>query len=177
MRPQKSFTGQPIRDLQTMLRVIAKHKGHPTPLVPDGIYGPATMKQVSEFQRSKGLPPTGSADRETWEAILLEYGPAKVNLRPAESLQIVLNPGTVIESGQENPHVYLIQSMLEVMYRRYKSVKSPGFSGILDQKTENSLKSFQTLAGLASTGKLDKLTWKYLVLQYPLAADGYLPQK
>ena len=47
MRPPESFVGQPIRSLQTMLRVIAENDpSHPT-LVPDGIYGPETVDAVA----------------------------------------------------------------------------------------------------------------------------------
>ena len=41
---------------------------------------------------------------------------------------------------------------------------------ILDELTAESLRNFQTLSGLPVTGELDKITWKYLALQYPLAA-------
>lgn len=175
MRPEESFLGQPIRDLQTMLRVIALDRGEAFPLVPDGIYGASTMKQVSEFQKRHGLPPTGAADQQTWEAILKEYIPAKVSRRPAESVQILLNAGTVLRSGTEDPNIFIVQAMLEVLYRRYTSVRSPGFSGILDLKTEDSIKSFQRLSGLDVTGRLDKLTWKNLALQYPMAASYTVP--
>ena len=175
MRPQETFLAQPIRDLQTMLRVIAKHRGEPLPLIPDGIYGAATMKQVSDFQKRRGLPPTGAADQLTWEAILEEFIPAKVNLRPAEPLHILMNAGIAVKKGDKDPNVFLIQAMLEVLNQRYTSVKSPGFSGILDDRTEASIRSFQILSGLSVTGKLDKLTWKNLALQYPLAASSAAP--
>ena len=177
MRPAESFIGQPIRNLQTMLRVIAKHKGLPNPLIPDGIYGADTMRQVSSFQKENGLPPTGTADQATWEAILREYLPARVNLQPAEPLHILLNAGDTAGTGREDPNIYVIQAMLEVLFKRFKSVKSPGFSGILDIGTIESVKSFQVLSNLPPTGKIDKVTWKNLALQYPLAASNVIPQK
>ena len=175
MRPQESFLAQPIRDLQTMLRVIAKHRGEPIPLIPDGIYGTSTMKQVSDFQKRHGLPPTGAADQLTFETILKEFLPAKVSLRPAEPIHVLMNAGMVLKAGDKDPKIFLVQAMLEVLYQRYSSVKSPGFSGILDPRTEESIKSFQLLSGLTVNGKLDKLTWKNLALQYPLAASSASP--
>ena len=76
MRPDESFVGQPIRSLQTMLRVLAEHDPRHETLVPDGIYGPATVSAVSKFQRIHGLPVTGIADQRTWEQIVAEYEPA-----------------------------------------------------------------------------------------------------
>ena len=46
MRPLSSFVGQPIRSLQTMLRVIAEDDPTHLRIVPDGIYGPETTAGV-----------------------------------------------------------------------------------------------------------------------------------
>ena len=46
MRPLSSFVGQPIRSLQTMLRVIAEDDPTHLRIVPDGIYGPETTAAV-----------------------------------------------------------------------------------------------------------------------------------
>ena len=170
MRPPESFLSQPIRNLQTMLRVIAKQQNHPRPLIPDGIYGPETMQAVSEFQKQHGLPPTGTADRRTWDAILNCYHPARISLIPAQPLHVLMEPQEILQSGDSHPNLYLVQAMLEVISKAFLSVEHPGFSGCLDTKTVNALKSFQLLCGLQESGKLDKITWKHLALQYPLAA-------
>ena len=50
MRPDETLVGQPIRSLQTMLRIIAEaNPKHPS-VVPDGIYGPDTIRAVTYFQ-------------------------------------------------------------------------------------------------------------------------------
>ena len=100
MRPDSSFINQPIRSLQTMLRVIAKNDNvHPT-LVPDGIYGPQTVRAVSIFQRTHGIPVTGVTDNATWDAIWRSYEPALVEQAEAAGLHIMLNPGQVIRKGE-----------------------------------------------------------------------------
>ena len=43
MKPTESLLGQPIRSLQTMLRVLAENDDEYKVLIPDGIYGPDTM--------------------------------------------------------------------------------------------------------------------------------------
>ena len=58
MRPKESFVGQPIRSLQTMLRVLAEDDRTLPTVVPDGIYGPETITAISAFQRRMGLPVT-----------------------------------------------------------------------------------------------------------------------
>ena len=59
MRPGESFIGQPIRSLQTMLRIIGENTGQPESLIPDGIYGPETVRAVSAFQRRHGVDEPG----------------------------------------------------------------------------------------------------------------------
>ena len=171
MRPPESFIGQPIRSLQTMLRVIAEDDPSHVKIVPDGIYGPETMSAVSAFQRRHGLQVTGITDQPTWEAIVAVYEPALTRVDEAEPLQIVLNPGQILRRGERHPNVYLLQGILAVLAEVYESIQKPGLTGILDNATSDALTSFQYLSGLPMTGELDKLTWKHLALQYPMASN------
>jgi peptidoglycan hydrolase-like protein with peptidoglycan-binding domain len=65
MRPKESFVSQPVRSLQTMLRVLAEDDNELSSLVPDGIYGNQTRQAVSTFQRKYGIPMTGVVNEET----------------------------------------------------------------------------------------------------------------
>lgn len=171
MRPSESFLGQPIRSLQTMLRVIAQNDpNHPT-LVPDGIYGPETVQSVSFFQRKHGLPITGITDQGTWDTIVSEYEPARVYQDAAHPLHILLDPGQIIRKGERHPHLHLVQGMLSTLSEAHKSISPPSKNGLLDEPTADSLASFQYLSALPMSGELDKHTWKQLTLQYPLAVS------
>ena len=171
MRPDESFIQQPIRSLQTMLRVIAEDDPTHMSLVPDGIYGPETVQAVSIFQRKHGLAVTGITDMETWDAVVSEYEPARIRVEEAEALRIILNPGQVIRKGEAHPNIYLVQAILSVLSEVYESITAPGMSGILDDATADALSAFQFLSDLPATGNLDKNTWKHLARQYPLAAN------
>lgn len=171
MRPQESFIAQPIRSLQTMLRVIREDAGYTDNVVPDGIYGSSTMEAVSEFQREHGLPVTGVADQHTWERIVSEYHPALVRVDAAEPLQLILNPGQIIKKGEYHPYLYLIQAMLTTLSEIYGSVSAPQITGVLDLPTAEAVSAFQYLSDLAQTGEVNKITWKHLALQYPLAVN------
>lgn len=171
MRPPESFIGQPIRSLQTMLRVIAENDPAHERIIPDGIYGPETVKAINTLQRLHGLPVTGVADNRTWDTVAELYEQALIQQDEAYPLHIILNPGQVIRRGERHPHLYLVQSMLIVLSRMYESIGMPEVTGILDAATADALASFQSLSGLPMTGSLDKHTWKHLVLQYPLAAN------
>lgn len=170
MRPMESFVGQPVRSLQTMLRVIAARYPDLPSVIPDGIYGQQTMRAVTAFQRKYGLPITGITDQGTWEMIVSVYQPSLIHVSPAEPLQIILEPNQVIRAGEEHHSIYLVQAMLTSMARDYGSIPEPPISGILDSGTIESLIAFQRLSGLDTNGELDKITWKHLVLQFQLSA-------
>jgi len=174
MRPAESFLGQPIRSLQTMLRVLAEDSPQYLSVIPDGIYGPETMAAVTNFQRIHGLSPTGITDQETWEAVVGEYEPAVIRRSSAHPLHIILNPGQVIRKGERHPHIYLVQALLAVLADTWESIAKPESTGILDEATSDALASFQMLSGLPMTGHLDKQTWKHLTLHYPLAANLWI---
>ena len=176
MRPPESFIAQPIRSLQTMLRVIAQEDERQPSLIPDGIYGNQTTAAVSAFQRNHGIPATGVADRNTWEQIVDAYEPALVWVGPAQPLEIILEPGQIIRRGDAQPNVYILQAVLIVLSDIYASITPPGMNGVLDDATAASLEAFQALSGLPQTGELDKVTWKQLALHYPLAANKSLPK-
>lgn len=94
-----------------------------------------------------------------------------IRIGPAEPLQLILDPGEVLERGSQSPDLFIIQGMLTVLSRTYGSVTPPELSGELDEATALSVASFQELSGLPQTGELDKITWKHLALHYPLATN------
>lgn len=170
MRPAESFIQQPVRSLQTMLRVISEDKKTIPVVVPDGIYGQTTMAAVTEFQRQAGLPLTGITDQVTWDAIVLEYEDARIRVDKAEPIEIIMDPGQVFVLGDEGPYIYLMQTLLIWLSRDYGEITQPNHTGIFDRETEAALSAFQGLAGLERTGQLDKITWKHLSRQFTLNA-------
>ena len=171
MKPGESFVEQPIRSLQTMLRVIAEDDPRLPTVVPDGIYGPKTMQAVTDFQRLYGLPITGIVDQDTWEKVVSVYEPALIRIGPAEPLEIILEPGQIFHIGERNAYIYLLQSILTQLSTENPTIARPDHNGILDNPTSEALAAFQLLAGLPPTGELDRVTWKYLARQFTLSAN------
>ena len=171
MRPEESFLQQPVRSLQSMLRVLSERDSRYQSVIPDGNYGPSTVSAVSAFQRAHGLPVTGVTDQQTWDAIVAVYEPALIHLDAAQPVEIILNPNEVLRKGDRSPYLYVAQALLLVLSETYGSIGRPSQNGILDENTADALSSFQSLSGLPMTGELDKITWKQLALHFPLAAN------
>lgn len=70
---QEGDTGIAVSGLQYFLSVIGQVNFNVAPLAIDGVYGPNTRQAVYNFQRSFGLPATGSVDVATWLRLYDEY--------------------------------------------------------------------------------------------------------
>lgn len=171
MKPGESYVKQPVRSLQTMLRVLAENDMSLPTVVPDGIYGPRTQQAVSTFQRKYGLQSTGTVNQQTWEYIVKEYDIAMIQLANATPIEINLEPGQVFRKGDSSPYIYLLQAMLIQLSQDNPRIERPESTGVIDELTVEALAAFQELAGLEVTGEFDRVTWKHIVKQYVHSAD------
>lgn len=176
MRPSESFIDQPIRSLQTMLRVIALDDPTIPLVVPDGIYGKNTLRAVTAFQRRENLPLTGVTDQRTWDTIVSRYQPAQARVGKAEPIEIIIDRNQVFSLGDEGPYIYLMQSMLIWLSSQDAEIPPVQHNGQFDRDTQIALTAFQELAGLEPTGALDKYTWMHLSRHFTLSAHHHSPR-
>ena len=170
MRPAESFIEQPVRSLQTMLRVIAENDKTLPTVIPDGIYGQDTIRAVSAFQQKYSIPVTGITDNITWDKIVSEYEDTIIRIGKTEPIEIILDPDEVIRIGDRSPYIYLLQSILTQLSLDAPSIIRPNHNGTLDLSTSSALSEFQRLSDLPQTGELDRITWKHLAKQFALSA-------
>ncbi len=165
----------PIRSLQSMLRLLQRHAGKPTTVVPDGIFGPETARAVREFQQQNGLPVTGAADLTTWNAVVDAAREAHIHHGPAEPLRPLFQPMQTISPGEQNMHLYLAQGMLQALRHYYDGMPPVSVTGRHDEACTASLKWLQARCGLPVTGELDRRTWQHMVRLYAqTVGDGTL---
>lgn len=176
MKPNDSFIEQPIRSLQTMLRVLSKDDRRQPTVIPDGIYGPSTMNAVTAFQRRNGIPVTGIVDQVTWDAVVGQYESALIRVGKAEPIEILIDANQVFRYGDSNPYIYLLQGMLTQLSNDHSKIPQPSHSGIMDRATIASLSAFQELSNLDVTGEFDKITWKHLVHQFTLNTNHHIAE-
>ena len=160
------FIGRPVTSLQTMLRVVAMQDQSLPIVIPDGIYGPQTVRAVTALQRREGLPCTGITDEATWNAIRSCYAAAKVEMSPAAPLEIEIPPHQVILEGSDNLHVLLIQAMLHNLHQVYANIPDCSQTGVCDGITVEAVKALQHCCGMTESGILDKRLWQLLTGLY-----------
>lgn len=171
MRPGESFVGQPVRSLQTMLRVISEYNGTVPTVIPDGIYGNETREAVSVFQKNNGLPVTGITDQQTWEQVSEKYDEAIIYIGNAEPLEIIMDPNRIYVLGDRSPNLIIAQAALYYLSQKHEPISAPSRDGLLDDQTSASILSFQKLNNLSPTGNLDRKTWQMLSKQFILNSN------
>lgn len=161
-----------IAELQTNLRSIMSPNSTLAPIVVNGVFGPETTAAVKSFQRQFGrlfgLTPTGTVDKATWEAIrtvsndVKNYyaSPISISPFPAPTWEIS-NPFNV-HMNDESPLVSIIQSLFNLLARKYSNYLLTSSLGRFDNITMENVLSLQKSSALPQTGAVDKRTWDAL---------------
>ncbi len=95
---QSGATGQKVRQLQFMLRVVAEYVDNIPTIAEDGIFGEATRNAVIAFQRFAGLTPDGIVGPATWSAL---YDRA-ASIASATRTIVGQYPGTPLRLGDSD---------------------------------------------------------------------------
>ena len=162
-----------VRNLQTMLRVIATNQQSGLSVIPDGIYGPQTERAVRAFQRTNALPVTGITDLVTWEKIVQAYDAALLQQMQASPLRIILQPNQVIAAGEKNGHLYLIQALMAALADHYNNMPSVHITGVHDVQSQDAVRFLRKMGDLGDSCNIDKPFYALLAALYRIAiGDG-----
>ncbi len=158
-----------VRNLQTYLRQLAYHDPTIPPPRITGFFDGATRLAVRAFQRRAGLPESGTATRETWDALYTAYRasltenalPVRVSVFP------VYPPGCRLGPGCAGFPVAVLQYLLAEL--QYETAETPGLeiTGTYDEATAAAVRAFQKCCGSAECdGTVDLATWNALADRY-----------
>ncbi|MBC8570793.1 peptidoglycan-binding domain-containing protein [Zongyangia hominis] len=165
--------GQPIRSLQTMLRIISQYDSAVSAVIPDGIYANDTVTSVSSFQKRHGLPVTGEADHDTWYSIAEEHRRALVEVGPAEPVNPIFQKSQVIRPLEVNDHLYMIHGMLLAIGEHYPTLPRVSCNNVHDEASIAAARWLQVRAGIEPVGDINRSTWRYLARLYRITiGDG-----
>ena len=158
------------RNLQKYLRQLAYFDSN-IPFVPiDGNEGSNTTDALRAYQTRRGLPVTGVADQETWEALYEDYlisleeeaPPSRFSPFPSEP------KGYALKVTDEGFAVAAVQHLLEEI-SVFFPITPVAVTGIYDEATRDAVSEVQARYLLPVTGEVDKLTWNALVRLYDSA--------
>src|SRR5436190_1015638 len=133
--------GSTGEDVKTVQYLVTAH-GHSTGV--DGTFGPQTKAAVEAFQSSRGLSVDGEVGNQTWPALIIQ-----------------------VQQGANGDAVRAVQSQIHG--------RGDGghlaIDGIFGPATNEAVRAFQTLLGLAVDGIVGPQSWIHLVNGYLAAPD------
>ena len=142
-------------------------------LVPlDGIFDARTKEALIEYQRTRGLPITGRAERLTWDTLFEEYKSGeRTNGRVAFPDLFPPSPTNYqTEFGEESAFIKFLQFILDELRISYGSLPPFEQNGIFDGDTSLAVKEFQRIHRLPVTGRVDRSTWNSISDAYNVYA-------
>lgn len=162
------MTAEAIRNLQRYLRRLSYVDPSIPPVAIDGIFDERTRDSLIAFQIRAGLPPTGRADRETWELLYSAY--LDVLFRASLPQPLPLFPiapeGYTVGQGDKGFLVSAVQFLLSEISTLYDLPLAVEITGAFDDRTEEAIRSMQRYFRLPLTGRVDKRLWNYLIGAY-----------
>lgn len=152
--------GMRIRVLQRMLRALAEPD-----VRENGQYDEVTREAVRRFQRMRGYPATGIADRRTWEEMSRLYWEREAEVM-IEGIRPFVGRERRIYPRERSDLVMILQLVLNELGIRYDGLGPIPLSGIYDEMTEGAVREFQRINLLPMDGVTDARTWNRMVRQY-----------
>lgn len=148
------------RILQRMLRALAE-----SDVRESGQYDEATREAVRRFQRMRGYPATGIADRRTWEEMSRLYRERAADAM-IEGIRPFVGRERRIYPRERSDLVMILQLILNELRIRYDGFGPIPLSGIYDEMTEEAVREFQRINLLPTDGITDARTWNRMARQY-----------
>jgi len=160
-----------VKVIQVQLnRISSNFPAIPKIPEPNGYFGPQTADAVRFFQGIFNLPETGTVDKSTWYRIAYIFTSVKKlselnteGIRLSETVRVGYE---ALSPGSSGTGVSTIQYFLAVIGAYYERVQPVAITGFYDQKTKESVQSFQQVFGLEQTGEVNSAVWNDLLRAY-----------
>lgn len=162
-------SGSDVVLLQSMLLYISYFYNSVKPISVDSYFGNETRQSVESFQTSFNLPVTGSVDEAVWDMLFAIYDSILEVVTPTSEEQEFPGDLTLGDTGEK---VLLMQQYLTLISQYYPDVLPPSETGVYDEKTANSVRSFQSKFTLGPTGTIGVRTWLRIVEVYNFLQSG-----
>lgn len=129
---------------------------------PDGSFGPQTENAVRSFQRTYGLPQTGTVDRGVWNSIQQTYYNILSSLDYEFREGVTLPyPGRVLTVGIEGEDVRALQEYLNFISDAYPEIPKINVDGDFGTSTEAAVAAFNRIFELpGEPTRVTAQTWR-----------------
>lgn len=157
--------GPNVLRLQHMLNTVSRKNGTECvkEIEPNGEFDELTRECVNDFQKFKGLPCSGLADKKTWACLKEE---CEDFLRSNDNIEKNTTkkeyPGNPLCEGSEGEDVIFIQKCVNTVYSVIRGKKRLVEDGVYNAETKKAVFELQYLFGLNADGNTTLPTWQAL---------------
>ncbi len=165
--PENRNESVAIEKLQRYLRQLSYREAITAPPI-DGIFERDTRRSLEEFQALYRLPVTGSATRETWDALYAAYRASLTASTPPRAVLILppMSESFPLTVGNDAFAVTVLQHMLRELSSLYSALERVDVTGIYDTATVAAVNEFQIRNRMPPSGNVDVPTWNAITDQY-----------
>ena len=142
-------------------------------LIASGIWDARSRAALTAFQKQQGLPPTGLADRISWQAVMQQGSEAVMRLLdpPPIVLPPILLDGGSLSPGQTGDEVTLLQIMLNRFLLTQPNTEPIKTDGVYRADTEAAVEQFRALHGLVPSPSADAEVYRALTAFFRFPAS------
>ena len=144
-------SGEGVLALQYYLSYIALFIPTISSVAYDGSFGKQTQDAVLSFQKTYGLPETGTVDRLTWDNIEnVYYGILREMDYKFKEGAILPFPGRILRLGITGDDVKAMQEYLNLIAKTYNTIPTVEPDGDFGQATAAQVRAFKTAFGYSN---------------------------
>ena len=162
-----------VKILQYFLAVIGAYYDSIMPVDITGYYGSETEASVRSFQKTYGLPETGTVNRATWFDIYRAYDGIIQSIPIDDGEDVILFQGTILKEGMSNDEIKRLQEYLTFINQTYPNIPAVNNTGYFGPVTRSSVLAFQRQFGLPQNGLVGAVTWNEIVGLYSDLKYGF----
>jgi len=166
-----------VINLQKYLRTLSFFDNCDIPAVEvDGIFESNTKKALEIYQKSKGIDPTGIADKQTYDSLYKNY---KKIMERNEALNapfyVPQSPKQFEYSeGSHGTDVYFLKYILNELKIQHSHYSHLEMNDIYDNNVSKAVQSIQKTYFLPETGDVDMTTWNQIIADYNKTQKNYM---
>lgn len=169
-----TFPVDAVQELHAALHAVAAAYPEAPPVSDaQGVYGKNTAAAVAAFQRRQGLPVTGIADLDTWNALHEHHR----HLQRQQHIQdtTVFGGQLPLKPGDTGDAVLALQTLLDPIAASCSNLNSGAINGHYHPDTAQCVADLQEICTLPVTGIVDAFTLEWLLHLYNHVLQSALP--
>lgn len=166
-------TGVEVNNVQYLIAYLSQFYDTIPAVTIDGVYGSETANAVRSFQRTFGLPVTGTVDYPTWDVMYRTYI-GFLEAIPFKYIEgnILPYPGIPLRLGSESETVRLLQEYINYIAGIIPEIPSVSPTGYFGTQTQAAVIALQNFLGIEPNGTVAAATWNGITDLYSDLYNG-----